>query len=156
MPANRYRLRVRKPAQPEEPGDDFATYLHDAMRGAGFTKPTYLARAADIDPSVVIRWLRSGQRPSVPLLERIAPVLGVPVAELIRVAYPSTTTETPPAEPPDRYLDPVTKEEYTHPDERELWGLRRLEEADRRELIYYLRAKRMAREAEQPRRRRAG
>jgi transcriptional regulator with XRE-family HTH domain len=67
---------------------DFAEYLRSAIRTAGFTTPTHFARAADLDPSVVLRWLSGTQRPTVRSLERVAPILGRSTSEMVRAAYP--------------------------------------------------------------------
>lgn len=47
------------------------------------------------------------------------------------------------------FTDPITGERYEDPDEREIWGLTPLAERDRRELIYHLRARKAARQAEE-------
>ena len=70
------------------PEPDFADYLRSAIRAAGFATPTNFARAADLDPSVVLRWLSGAQRPTVRSLERVAPILGRSTSEVVRAAYP--------------------------------------------------------------------
>ena len=67
---------------------DFAEYLRAAIRSAGFSTPTQFARKADLDPSVVLRWLGGSQRPTVRSLERVAPILGRSTSEMVRAAYP--------------------------------------------------------------------
>jgi len=67
---------------------DFAEYLRSAIRSAGFATPTQFARKAELDPSVVLRWLGGSQRPTVRSLERVAPILGRSTSEMVRVAYP--------------------------------------------------------------------
>lgn len=53
------------------------------------------------------------------------------------------------APPPEQdWLDPDTGEEYTDDDERDVWGLTRLPAAERRKLIYYMRAERARQQAE--------
>jgi hypothetical protein len=71
-----------------ETSGDFAGYLRSAIRAAGFTTPTHFARQADLDPSVVLRWLGGTQRPTVRSLERVAPLLGRSTSEMVRAAYP--------------------------------------------------------------------
>jgi hypothetical protein len=66
----------------------FAEYLRSAIRSAGFATPTHFARQAELDPSVVLRWLSGTQRPTVRSLERVAPILGRSTGEMIRAAYP--------------------------------------------------------------------
>jgi transcriptional regulator with XRE-family HTH domain len=68
--------------------NDFVEYLRAAIRSAGFATPTQFARKADLDPSVVLRWLGGGQRPTIRSLERVAPLLGRSVSEMVRAAYP--------------------------------------------------------------------
>lgn len=67
---------------------DFADYLRSAIRSAGFATPTQFARKAELDPSVVLRWLGGTQRPTVRSLERVAPILGRSTSEMVRAAYP--------------------------------------------------------------------
>jgi hypothetical protein len=66
----------------------FVEYLRNAIRSAGFATPTQFAREAELDPSVVLRWLGGTQRPTVRSLERVAPLLGRSTAEMVRAAYP--------------------------------------------------------------------
>jgi transcriptional regulator with XRE-family HTH domain len=54
----------------------------------GYRTPTDFARAANISPSVVLRWIAGDTRPLVPLLERAAPYLGAKLSTLVRIAYP--------------------------------------------------------------------
>lgn len=68
--------------------DDFVEYLRSAIRGAGYSTPTQFARKAELDPSVVLRWLTGGQRPTIRSLERVAPLLGRSTSEMVRAAYP--------------------------------------------------------------------
>jgi transcriptional regulator with XRE-family HTH domain len=77
----RYRLRVSKP------DPTFPEFLAEAIKRAGFATPTDFARAAGIHPSVASRWLK-GERPTLRLLERVAPTLHVPVQRLVSIAYP--------------------------------------------------------------------
>lgn len=79
-----YGLHMRKQAAPP----DFPTYLKEAIARMGYQSPTDLARAADISPSVVLRWTKGETRPLVPLLERVAPYLGTKLSTLVRLAYP--------------------------------------------------------------------
>src|SRR3954469_17182552 len=86
----------------------FGAYLKEAIHGAGFPTPTHFARAAGTDPSVVLRWLSGEQRPTIRSIERIAPVLGRGINELVMAAYPDRLGGAGP-EPP-----------ATHPLVREL------------------------------------
>ncbi|MEV4636525.1 helix-turn-helix transcriptional regulator [Actinoplanes sp. NPDC049548] len=66
----------------------FGGYLREAIHSAGFPTPTHFARAVGTDPSVVLRWLSGEQRPTIRSIERIAPVLGRSINELVLAAYP--------------------------------------------------------------------
>jgi transcriptional regulator with XRE-family HTH domain len=79
-------------SQPED-SVGFGTYLRDAIRAAGYTSPSQFARAVNLDPSVVLRWLNGSQRPTVASLERVAPALRRGIADLVRAAYPDRVPE---------------------------------------------------------------
>jgi hypothetical protein len=66
----------------------FGDYLRDAIHAAGFATPTQFARAVNTDPSVVLRWLSEDQRPTIRSLERVAPMLGKTINEMVDAAYP--------------------------------------------------------------------
>lgn len=66
----------------------FGGYLREAIHAARFPTPTHFARAVGTDPSVVLRWLSEEQRPTIRSIERIAPVLGKTINELVIAAYP--------------------------------------------------------------------
>jgi transcriptional regulator with XRE-family HTH domain len=66
----------------------FGAYLKEAILAARFPTPTHFARAVGTDPSVVLRWLSDEQRPTIRSIERIAPVLGKSINDLVRAAYP--------------------------------------------------------------------
>jgi transcriptional regulator with XRE-family HTH domain len=76
----------------------FGAYLKEAIRAAGFPTPTHFARAAGTDPSVVLRWLSEEQRPTIRSIDRIAPVLGRTINELVVAAYPDRLAAAEPAE----------------------------------------------------------
>ncbi len=67
---------------------EFVPYLRSAISAAGFATPTQFAREAELDPSVVLRWLAGTQRPTIRSLERVAPILGRSTSEMVRAAYP--------------------------------------------------------------------
>jgi transcriptional regulator with XRE-family HTH domain len=73
---------------PSRPLVGFGVYLREAILAARFPTPTHFARAAGTDPSVVLRWLSVEQRPTIRSIERIAPVLGKSINELVLAAYP--------------------------------------------------------------------
>lgn len=66
----------------------FGVYLRDAIHASGFLTPTHFARTVGTDPSVVLRWISEEQRPTIRSIERIAPVLGRTLNEMIDAAYP--------------------------------------------------------------------
>jgi len=70
------------------PASGFGVYLKEAILAARFPTPTHFARAVGTDPSVVLRWLSEEQRPTIRSIERIAPVLGKSINELVVAAYP--------------------------------------------------------------------
>jgi len=86
----------------------FGAYLREAIHAARFPTPTHFARAAGTDPSVVLRWLSEEQRPTIRSIERIAPVLGRSINELVVAAYP------------DRLGGPQPEVPASHPLVREL------------------------------------
>jgi transcriptional regulator with XRE-family HTH domain len=73
---------------PPKPAPGFGAYLKEAILAARFPTPTHFARAAGTDPSVVLRWLSEEQRPTIRSIERIAPVLGRSINDLVVAAYP--------------------------------------------------------------------
>ncbi|WP_189082357.1 helix-turn-helix domain-containing protein [Mangrovihabitans endophyticus] len=81
------------------PPPGFGTYLKEAIQAAGFPTPTHFARAVGTDPSVVLRWLSEEQRPTIRSIDRIAPVLGKSIQDLVRAAYPDRLTDHRPATP---------------------------------------------------------
>jgi hypothetical protein len=78
----------------------FVDYLRTAIRAAGFATPTQFARKAELDPSVVLRWLGGTQRPTVRSLEKVAPILGRSTSEMVRAAYPDRLGAGGANEPP--------------------------------------------------------
>jgi transcriptional regulator with XRE-family HTH domain len=85
----RYGLRMSKDAQ----DSGFGAYLVDAIDAAGFDTSTQFARAVDVDPSVVRRWINGQQRPTLRLLERVAPALKKNLNDLVRAAYPENASD---------------------------------------------------------------
>ena len=77
----------------------FGGYLKEAILAARFPTPTHFARAVGTDPSVVLRWLSEEQRPTIRSIERIAPVLGKSINELVRAAYPDRLSDPAPVAP---------------------------------------------------------
>jgi transcriptional regulator with XRE-family HTH domain len=77
----------------------FGAYLRDAIHTGGFATPTQFARAVGTDPSVVLRWISGEQRPTIRSIERIAPMLGRTINEMVLAAYPDQLGIEPPAQP---------------------------------------------------------
>ena len=75
----------------------FGVYLRDAILAAGFQTPTHFAREVGTDPSVVLRWISGEQRPTISSIERIAPVLGHSITDMVTAAYPDRTGRPAPA-----------------------------------------------------------
>jgi transcriptional regulator with XRE-family HTH domain len=75
----------------------FGQFLLSAMARAGYKSPTALARVANLSPSVILRWTRNEVVPSVRVLQQVAPLLGVPEADLIAAAHPAV--DAPPVDP---------------------------------------------------------
>jgi hypothetical protein len=75
----------------------FGAYLKDAIQAAGFATPTHFARVVGTDPSVVLRWISEEQRPTIRSIERIPPVLGRSINDLVRAAYPDRLGVNEPA-----------------------------------------------------------
>jgi len=75
----------------------FGAYLKEAIQAARFPTPTHFARAVGTDPSVVLRWLSEEQRPTIRSIERIAPMLGKSINELVVAAYPDRVAGRQPA-----------------------------------------------------------
>jgi len=84
---------------PSRPLIGFGGYLKEAIQAAGFPTPTHFARAVGTDPSVVLRWLSEEQRPTIRSIERIAPVLGRTIPEIVMAAYPDRLGGPSPAAP---------------------------------------------------------
>src|SRR3978361_1032327 len=91
------------PMSPPTPAVGFGGYLKEALHAARFPTPTHFARAVGTDPSVVLRWLSEEQRPTIRSIERIAPVLGRSINELVVAAYP------------DRLAGPAPEVPAAHP-----------------------------------------
>jgi transcriptional regulator with XRE-family HTH domain len=92
----RYHLRVGQQRRPV----GFGEYLRDAIHASGFATPTQFARSVGTDPSVVLRWISEEQRPTIRSIERIAPVLGRTINEMIDAAYPDRLADQVPGPTP--------------------------------------------------------
>jgi len=132
---------------------DFAIYLAEALRAAGYVRPNgdldvpALSRMSSVADNVLRRWLQEEGDPSLENLRKVAPALGVPLRELVVRAEIMTAEEIgldgkPPA--PQR---PPTPEERIMADDI-------LDDADKAALIHTLHALRERRQTpEEPRRR---
>ncbi len=87
-------------SQAPDGGPPFGRYLRSAITEAGFRSPTAFARAANVEPSVVLRWISGKAKPTTRTLAAVAPVLKVSPADLVRAAYPDEVTDERPEEPP--------------------------------------------------------
>src|SRR4051812_31610912 len=101
------------------PSAGFGAYLKEAIQAARFPTPTHFARAVGTDPSVVLRWLSEEQRPTIRSIERIAPVLGRSIPEIVVAAYPDRlggpTPVAPAAHPLVRELGRILGEDSPIP-----------------------------------------
>ncbi len=86
---DRYRLRVRK---------SFAELLPQLIRDRLYDSPSAFARDAGVSESSVSRWIAGKERPGNRTIEKIAPKLGLTVAELSGVVY-GTDAQGPAVEP---------------------------------------------------------
>src|SRR3954468_21394412 len=87
------------PVSSASPAVGFGAYLKEAIQVARFPTATHFARAVGTDPSVVLRWLSEEQRPTIRSIERIAPVLGKSINELVVAAYPDRLRGPEPTSP---------------------------------------------------------
>ena len=90
------------------PPTGFGAYLRDMIHAAGYPTPTHFARAVDTDPSVVFRWINEEQRPTIRSIEKIAPVLGKTINEIVMAAYPDRLGVKP--RDPSESLHPLAYE----------------------------------------------
>src|SRR4051794_1769387 len=72
---------------------NFSAYLRAAINGAGFSTPTSFARTVGTHPSVALRRINGEQRPTIRSIERIAPVLGRTIHDMVEAAYPDLTAQ---------------------------------------------------------------
>jgi transcriptional regulator with XRE-family HTH domain len=86
----------------------FGAYLRDAILAAGFSTPSQFAREVGTDPSVVLRWISGEQRPTISSIERIAPILGRSITDMVTAAYPDRLGH-PVAAPPTQ-IHPLAHE----------------------------------------------
>lgn len=104
-------LRVRNSDWPME---EFCAYLSAKRDAAGFASDAALARAADIDPSLISNWRNGNAQPSRKSLDKLAPVLKVRRMNLwivAGIADEEDLTSPPPSElddAPDVILDLLT------------------------------------------------
>jgi ribosome-binding protein aMBF1 (putative translation factor) len=86
-PPARTRGPGRKPARygvhVSNTRSGFGRYLARQMTARGFTTTGELARELGVNRSDVSRWINGQTQPSVPWLRKLAPVLRVPVLELL-------------------------------------------------------------------------
>ncbi len=64
----------------------FGEYLLSAMKAAGFRSNASLARASGITESSISKWRNDLETPKHPMLRQLAPILGVPMRELVVAA----------------------------------------------------------------------
>jgi transcriptional regulator with XRE-family HTH domain len=86
---------------------DFAAFLRHAMNSAGYVSAAELSRASGVGEPVLNKWLSNRTQPTIELLRKVAPAIGVPLLELLVAAGRMTAIEagleadpTPPAPAP--------------------------------------------------------
>jgi transcriptional regulator with XRE-family HTH domain len=82
----------------------FGQQLLELLHNAGYATPTALARDAGLTPSMLGRWIYGKNLPTAAALRKVAPLLGVPVGDLIAAAYP--TGDQPDLSPPREIIRP--------------------------------------------------
>lgn len=97
--------------QPPAAGPPFGRFLRSAISAAEFRSPTAFARAAGVEPSVVLRWISGKAKPTTRTLAAVAPVLNLSAADLIRAAYPDEVTDERP-EPPKPVREAKSPERF--------------------------------------------
>lgn len=95
----------------------FAAYLKDAMRAAGYVRPSgdedvpALSRMSGVADNILRRWLNEDGDPSLPNLRLVAPALGVSKRDLFVVSGQLMTDEVGLTEEPQPPEAPPTPEE---------------------------------------------
>jgi transcriptional regulator with XRE-family HTH domain len=97
-----------------QPSAEFAAWLSEALRRAGFRSATALGRASGVDPSIINRWLRQETVPTAAKLIALAPHLRVEEADLFAAAF--GTEDRPPPKPLPAAFDNLA-DEYDLADE---------------------------------------
>lgn len=106
--------------EPQRKPTEFGVFLLGAADRAGFTSVTRLAHAADLDPSVVFRWIYGKTEPSAKALAKVAPLLGLAEVDLIARAYPASTPRDTGTPPPRQIARIAVKRAFTlAPDEEQ-------------------------------------
>lgn len=115
----------------------FSDWLTTTTRALGYARDSDVARALQIDQSIVSRW-RKGSQPSVKHLDRISDLTGTPLEPLLVLAgylHPSRArhgkTLKPAATPGERMINEAQIDEQEKPIFRRYWEVRSAEEKDR-------------------------
>ena len=66
-----------------QPRPSWPDYLRAVMREGGYGSPASLARAVDIDASIISRWINADTQPSFEHLRRLSRRLGIRLLELL-------------------------------------------------------------------------
>lgn len=90
-----YGCRV-PPREDRTAATSFGAWLISAYRSAGYRSASALAHAADVEPSIVNRWLRGDTVPTAANLLKIAPALRVEESALFAAAFGADTGQPPP------------------------------------------------------------
>lgn len=76
-----------------EINEQWAAWLRRRMRTKNYSTPTELARASDVDQSVISRWLNEGRTPQVDQLRKVAGPLEASMLDLLVAAGYVTRAE---------------------------------------------------------------
>jgi transcriptional regulator with XRE-family HTH domain len=117
--ARRTVLRVSNRRQ-LPPSSEFGAYLLGLLDAKGYTRAT-LSRAAEVPESSISRWITGDSKPTLELLRKIAPHVGVRLGDLLIRAGLATAAElgmvgappapTPPMPEPLRRIMEIVKDE---------------------------------------------
>lgn len=113
----RYSVTVPITDDQKQRRRQFAAYLKDAMRAAGYVRPNgeddvpALSRMSGVADNVLRRWLTEDGDPSLPNLRLLAPALGVAKRDLFVASGQLMTDEVGLVEEPQPPEAPPTPEE---------------------------------------------
>lgn len=103
----------------EDDAGTFGRWLDAAIVNRGYRSARAFALDAGLDPSLVNRWIRGEVVPTAANLQKAAPALRIPEADLFAAAFP-TANAGPPALPlPDALADVLDELRHAAPADRD-------------------------------------